>query len=252
MKNGAFRTRSLALIAAAGMILSVAAIVLADAPNPDNTVNAHVSGLTVTLDGTWQWTRDCAAGTIDDGRDVGVAVDWGDPAAAGNAVVTGIAVGTPTDNVVHLRAPADQGTCSGTTTSSGAWGPISHTYASAGDYKMCAVVYDVQRVETPATGHLSLVAGGTGHNDDNSAEKNSFENGVQCVSTTIVVSTPTPTPEGSVKAGTGTPQQSQSDTSLPEQGGSPLPTIAFSLILLASLGTLAYANVNSVRARNES
>ena len=30
-------------------------------------------------------------------------------------------------------------------------------------------------------------------------------------------------------------------------GSSPLPTIAFSLILLASLGGLAYANVKSVR-----
>jgi hypothetical protein len=35
-----------------------------------------------------------------------------------------------------------------------------------------------------------------------------------------------------------------------EQGGhSPIPTIAFALILLGSLGTLAFANVRSVRRR---
>ena len=54
--------------------------------------------------------------------------------------------------------------------------------------------------------------------------------------------------EQSVKAGTGTPAASTSNTALFENGSSPLPTIAFSLILLASLGTLAYANVKSVRS----
>jgi hypothetical protein len=55
--------------------------------------------------------------------------------------------------------------------------------------------------------------------------------------------------EGSVKAGTGTPAASTSNTSLFGDGSSPLPTILFSLILLASLGTLAYANVKTVRSR---
>ena len=54
--------------------------------------------------------------------------------------------------------------------------------------------------------------------------------------------------EGSVKAGTGTPAASTSNTALFGNGSSPLPTIAFSLILLASLGALAYANVKSVRS----
>ena len=39
------------------------------------------------------------------------------------------------------------------------------------------------------------------------------------------------------------------DTALSLDGASPLPTIAFSLILLASLGGLAYANVKTVRNR---
>ena len=53
--------------------------------------------------------------------------------------------------------------------------------------------------------------------------------------------------EQSVEAGTGTPAESQPNSALSAIGGSALPTIAFSLILLASLGALAYANVKSVR-----
>jgi hypothetical protein len=53
--------------------------------------------------------------------------------------------------------------------------------------------------------------------------------------------------EQSVEAGTGTPAESTPDGSLFGNGSNPLPTIAFSLILLASLGGLAYANVKSVR-----
>ena len=51
--------------------------------------------------------------------------------------------------------------------------------------------------------------------------------------------------EQSVEAGTGTPAGSVSNSALGGGGSSPLPTIAFSLILLVSLGTLAYANVRS-------
>jgi hypothetical protein len=54
--------------------------------------------------------------------------------------------------------------------------------------------------------------------------------------------------EQSVEAGTGTPEESTPDGALFGNGSSPLPTIAFSLILLASLGGLAYANVKSVRS----
>jgi len=57
--------------------------------------------------------------------------------------------------------------------------------------------------------------------------------------------------EQTVEAGTGTPEESQADSSLFFNGSGPLATIAFSLILLASLGTLAYANVKSVRSRNQ-
>jgi len=56
--------------------------------------------------------------------------------------------------------------------------------------------------------------------------------------------------EQSVEAGTGTPAGSQPNTSLIAGAVSLLPTIAFSLILLASLGALAFANVRMARRRS--
>ena len=256
MNKRTFGKRSLAIVAAASLVLALAATVLADAPNPDNAVNVHVSGLTVTIDGTWQWTRNCNAGVIaaasdTDFRDVGFAVDWGDAAAPGNEVVPGLNVGTPTDNVIHQRDASAVGTCSGTTTSSGSWGPISHTYSQAGTFDVCAVMYDIRLINTPANGRGSKVAGGASpaHNEDNSAQENSFQTGVQCVSAAIVVNA-TPTPESTVLAGTGTPAASQPDTAQSPDGVNPIPTIAFSLLLMAALATLAYANVKTVRNRN--
>ncbi|MEX2137498.1 MAG: hypothetical protein WEB29_11215 [Chloroflexota bacterium] len=55
--------------------------------------------------------------------------------------------------------------------------------------------------------------------------------------------------EQSVAALTFSAEESTADSSLFGAGSSPLPTIAFSLILLASLGALAYANVKMVRSR---
>jgi hypothetical protein len=53
--------------------------------------------------------------------------------------------------------------------------------------------------------------------------------------------------EQSVEAGTGTPAGSMPDGAQSTDGSSPLPTIAFSLILLASLSALAFANVKASR-----
>jgi hypothetical protein len=62
--------------------------------------------------------------------------------------------------------------------------------------------------------------------------------------------TPTPTPESSVQGGTGTPAPSIPDGAMEMRGGpSPIPTILFAMILLSSLGTLAWANVRTTRTR---
>lgn len=60
----------------------------------------------------------------------------------------------------------------------------------------------------------------------------------------------TSTPEQSVQGATGTPEPSQPDTAMLTQNGpSAIPTVAFALILVAALGTLAWANVKSARSR---
>ena len=57
-------------------------------------------------------------------------------------------------------------------------------------------------------------------------------------------------PEGSVGGGTGTPDPSVPDTSMSLPGvGGPLATLIFGAILVASLGTLAYANVRAAKQR---
>ena len=72
----------------------------------------------------------------------------------------------------------------------------------------------------------------------------------QSVEASVAESVPA-SAEQSEKAGEGTPEGSTSNGALSLTGSGALPTIAFSLILLASLGTLAYANVKSVRSRNQ-
>ena len=76
------------------------------------------------------------------------------------------------------------------------------------------------------------------------------ETPVQTPEGSVAGGTSTPSPEGSVQGGTGTPAPSQPDTAMGVSGGpSPIPTAAFGLILLAALGTLAWANVKSARNR---
>jgi hypothetical protein len=56
--------------------------------------------------------------------------------------------------------------------------------------------------------------------------------------------------EGSVLGGTGTPAPSTPDTAMGATNGpSPLPTLAFGAILVASLAGLAWVNLQAVRAR---
>lgn len=57
--------------------------------------------------------------------------------------------------------------------------------------------------------------------------------------------------EQSVEAGTGTPGASIPDSSVSGNGSGPLPTVIFSMLLVASLGSLAYSNVRVAKASNE-
>jgi hypothetical protein len=69
----------------------------------------------------------------------------------------------------------------------GTWGPISHTYTTPGTHKICPVMYDPHgnRVGGNAGNPGQIIAGGQGHNGDNSVESNNNVN--PCVVSTVVV-----------------------------------------------------------------
>lgn len=172
-----------------GLGIALPGIAFADAGKP-TAVNVVTNGLTVTLSGTWSWpekTMPCGPGTATN-RSAGWAADWGDGFAGnfvrafGQASNVGYHMGTSSDNTVRVSsANGDRGDC-GTGSSGAAFGTfqgLSHTYASEGTYTACVVIYDVRY----DTDHGAIVlkdsselkAGGTGHNTDNSAEKQSVE-----------------------------------------------------------------------------
>ncbi len=73
----------------------------------------------------------------------------------------------------------------------------------------------------------------------------------QSVSPATGTPAPSNSPEGGVKGATGTPGVSQPDTAIGSLASdNPAPTLAFVLILLLSLGGLAYLNVGSARRRS--
>lgn len=140
---------------------------------------------------------------------------------------------------------------------SGTFGPGTHTLTASlphvGDMPGCFAQYDF--VFGPA---LQTVDGNASKYGDRQIRARivGTEDCAEVVNTptpegSVQVGTPTPSPEGSVQGGTGTPAPSQPDTAMGLDGGgpSPIPSIAFGLMLLASAGSLAYLNVRTVRAR---
>jgi hypothetical protein len=80
----------------------------------------------------------------------------------------------------------------------GTWGPISHTYASSGSFRLCPVMYDPHAgpVGTAQTDSGQLTAGGPGANGDNSVQSNNNPTGCPVVSTASPppASSPAPAP----------------------------------------------------------
>lgn len=214
-----------ALLVALGAAASTAG---ADTPDPilpsNVTLVVNADGTrTLTVSGTWQWTThrtDCNT----DRYAVGWAVDWNDPDQPGNLVgklkKTPIDVGAawatarnPADNAVHYYPGPLPPRCGvfglhgGSSYNTGSWGPISHTYAAGtSDIKVCVVMYDIHNASKPHGPHpkkgappgpigpkaSDLIAGGKGHNHDNSVQDN--ENtplGNQCLLTSVPPSTTT-------------------------------------------------------------
>ena len=157
------RVQAFALVAAAILALLAAGGALARAPDP-GSIAAGVDGSAVVVSGTWDWP---GAGKCEN-RAVGWALDWGDPSDRGNEVADGFSVGSANDNAVHTN-----GDCGEITTDndrSGRWGPLSHTYPSAGVYRICAVTYEVHLLKNQPR-DSEFLAGGSRHNKDNSVEE---------------------------------------------------------------------------------
>jgi len=186
------------------LTLGVVGAVNADSGSP-TTIQAQVSGNTVTVHGDWGWDK-CTGKKI-----VGWAVAWGDPSWASNPVPKSgggsyFMGDAAQDNTVFTTGDP----CTGT---SGAWGPVSHTYDGPGTYTVCVIVYDIVKNKDGSypVGKHGVLAGGDDRNIDNSVEENDLEGQSICLSPEIPVVVETQ-PRIYI-------QKTASVTELPEGGG---------------------------------
>ena len=127
-------------------------------------VSVAGNGLTVYASGSWFWPDPT---TTRDTKYVGYAIDWGDVASGNSLGSYHLGDGTAATNVVLQPTTPDRG-------SHGTFGPVAHTYAAAGTYTVCALVYDLGSVQPiKATGWHSLRASGPDRNKDNSVDQQS-------------------------------------------------------------------------------
>jgi len=107
---------------------------------------------TLTLSGTYEWEKSCHTK-----KTYGYAIAWNDSTAPGNLVANGVAVGTPSDNTIHLTNGCGV---------PGTFGPLSHTYPASQKtaVQVCVVTYHNK--------DSKKTAGGSTRQTDNSIEEN--------------------------------------------------------------------------------
>lgn len=178
----------------------------ADSPSPNTSTVANVAvsatGVTtVTLSGTWAWPTHLSNCNTDRFA-MGWQAAWSDPNDPGFSIGGGggpggglpvIGVGSqgnalnPTDNSVHYFSSAPRcGTYDASLGyNTGSWGPIEHVYETAASVpsEICVVLYDLhgQPSDSAPQGN-NAIAGGAGHNADNSYEGNGVANSCGTVS----------------------------------------------------------------------
>lgn len=159
---------AVALVTLATAVL--APVALADAPSPVSLTGTSVTNAdgsrTLTVSGTYEWEKKCDPKKA---KADGYAIAWSDPTAPGNLVANGVAVGTPSDNTIHLT--------NGCATT-GTFGPLSHTYAASvkSAVQVCVVTY--HNKDTKKT------AGGPTRQTDNSIEENEDNRPMVCMAFT--------------------------------------------------------------------
>jgi hypothetical protein len=191
--------------AAISLLLVAAGVVSAGAGGPDPIQVHQTAPLTVSASGTWSWPELASASKL---SYAGFAIDWGDVTSGNQVGPYHIGDGTPATNIVMQPTTPAQG-------ASGSWGPVSHTYAKAGTYTVCVIIYDLGQVKPfKTTGYHSLQAGGTGRNKDNSVDE---KLDVPASCGTIDVTEPTASPIESFQGETATPFESfQGETATPD------------------------------------
>jgi hypothetical protein len=226
-------TRLGAGLVSIGLALAAAGLVNADTGS-SSALNVSVNGLSIQVSGTWTWPSNAANGQL---HYAGFAIDWGD-VATGNQVGTfHIGDGTAATNVVMQPTTPDRGT-------SGSWGPVDHTYATAGTYTACVIMYDIGPVKPfKTTGYHSLQAGGPGHNVDNAVEHGNTA-GAVCATFAVAAPTPvpTPTPVQSVLDATATPAPASTPTPFQSVQGATAVPVASAPPTATSSGSIPPAN----------
>jgi len=234
-----------------GVALAVMATVgttTAESGDP-STIHVSTTGpLTVQASGTWSWPEMATATKM---SYAGFAIDWGD-VTSGNAVGPyHIGDGTAATNVVLEPTSPAQG-------AGGSWGAVSHTYAQAGTYKVCVILYDLGQAKPfKTTGYHSLIAGGTSRNTDNSVDDGN-QTPAMCKTIVVKDAQPSTTAFQSFQGETshptaqataqGTPPSTSTDgsSSSPDQG---LPMLPLVLIVGTGLASVSVFKLERVRVR---
>ncbi len=219
------------------LALAAAGLVNADTGSP-SSVNVTQNGLSIQASGTWSWATNANNGQL---HYAGFAIDWGDVSVGNQLGTYHIGDGTAATNLVMQPTTPDRGT-------SGTWGPVDHTYATAGTYTACVIMYDIGQVHPyKTTGYHSLQATGTGRNKDNAVDDQEI-GGVQCATFDVVDPTPTPTP---TPVATPTPFQSlQGATATPAATPTPFQSIQGATALPAPTAPPTATNAGSVAPAN--
>jgi hypothetical protein len=175
-----------ALVGALALALSVAGVAAADSPSVASVVVDSSVGLDVQITFQAAWDK-CP----DDGKYIGAAISWGD-GNSGNTI-TGATATYDFGAANHVSSPLDTAAATNCVDPIAPW-TATHTYAGAGTFDICPVVYDLRDADVPGTGNHSDTAGGADRNQDNSVEDNDPVVDAQCVSVEVAPATSTEAP----------------------------------------------------------
>jgi hypothetical protein len=199
-----------------GLVLAAVGLVNAGTGAP-STIDVTRNGLTVSASGTWSWPE---MDTNPKLSYTGFTVSWGDLTSGNTLGAYHLGDGTAATNFVSEIA---------TQGDAGPWGPVGHTYATAGNYTICVIIYDLGEVKPfKAIGYHGLKASGTSRNSDNSVDKQSAPP-VVCSTVNVVEETPVPTGQ-ETQAASASPVASATPVASASPTESPTPVVVQTVV----------------------